>query len=135
MIEFDDQNWPLAIVLIEDAMSLADHRSLLEQLCCWLDREHPFVLLCLFVSEASAAQPAGAVPETERWLRAHGARIRSLVPGIAASVLNGWSGEPVREDFFGALSLPTRLFDNGIDAVAWLRNEILAPAGMRIDDL
>ena len=67
MIECDDTNWPLAIVLAEEAMTLADHQHFLKSWSAWLDRASPFVLLRIFTTSRATAEPEGALTQTWAW--------------------------------------------------------------------
>ena len=134
ILECDDSNWPLAIVLGEEAPSLAAHRHFLERWMTWLDRSRPFVLLRIYANPEALIEPPGAAAETAAWLTVNGEKVRALVAGIAASAppshLDRLAPQELKR--FG---VPARMFDSSRTAVAWLREEILAPIGLRIDTL
>jgi hypothetical protein len=135
MIDCDDTNWPIAITVAEEVATLADHRRFLEHWKSWLDRAQPFVLLRIFVCKNAMIELMGASRESQKWLIANAARVRALVPAIAVSLP---SGQPVRtddRDFYDALGVPTRWFDDSKAAVAWLQQDVLAPIGMHVDNL
>jgi hypothetical protein len=135
MVDCDDSNWPMAIVVAEDAVSLADHRRFLQQWTSWLNRAQPFVLLRIFVCNDAMREPIAASRESRNWLAANAARVRSFMPAIAMSVPAGQSIASDSGDFYASLGVPTRWFEDSKAAVAWLQQDILAPIGMVINNL
>jgi hypothetical protein len=135
MIECDDTNWPLAIVLAEEAMTLADHRQFLTSWGAWLDRASPFVLLRIFTTSQAVTEPEGAQAETWAWLKANAERVRAHMLAIGTAVPRDQL-ERAPEAHVGRLfGVPTRVFTDGPSAVSWLRAAILAPAGLSLDSL
>jgi hypothetical protein len=135
MIECDDTNWPLAIVLAEEAMTLADHRHFLKSWSAWLDRASPFVLLRIFTTSQSTADPEGALTETWAWLKANAERVRAHVLAISTAVPRDQLDRAPEAHIGRLFGVPTRVFTDGPSAVSWLRAEILAPAGLSLDSL
>jgi hypothetical protein len=131
MIECDDTNWPLAITIVEEPMTRADISSLLEHLRRWLDRSQPFVLLRIFTSVELLSQSENVPRESKPWLEAEGRRMRAYLLGTATVVPHGEHSPGA--DIASPADVPTRVFADGRSAVAWLRKEILTPAGMTID--
>jgi hypothetical protein len=140
MIDCDDTNWPLAITVAEKAVTLADHRLFLGTWSRWLDRARPFVLLRIFACEAAMVEPAGALSESRGWLTANADRVGALVLGIATAMPRNHLGRAERPDASGLLGIPAfgvpaQVFADGLSAVTWLQEEILARAGMAIEGL
>ena len=135
MVECDDSNWPLAIMVAEQAMTPTDHRLFLDRWSGWLDRARPFALLRIFASEAALAEPMAAPAEWRRWCALNGERARALVAGIATTVPRDWAGPAPGLALDGLSGVRAAVFDTSMAAVAWLRTEILRPLGLRIDSL
>lgn len=135
MIECDDTNWPLAIALAEEAVTLADHRRFLKMWSAWLDRASPFVLLRIFATREAAPEPEGAAKETRAWLKANAERVRSHVLAISTVVPRERVDHAPEANVGRLFGVPSRVFTHGSSAVAWLRAEILAPAGLSLDSL
>ena len=133
MIECDDTKWPLAITVAEDAITLADHRRFLYHWSRRLDRAQPFVPLRIFTSDAAMGQPDGALLEWKAWLKINAERIRTNVLGIATAVPYRHTDRSLGTDMTWPDGVAVRVFADGRSAVAWLREEILAPAGMTVD--
>ena len=133
MIECDDANWPLAITIAEDAMTRADHRRFLRQFGRWLDRAEPFVLLRIFVSQAAAEAGESGTAEMRAWLQDNAARMCAFVLAIATAVPRRHEDPAFGIEPDWPPGIPARLFRNGASAIAWLRRDILDPAGMTVD--
>jgi hypothetical protein len=135
MIDCDDTNWPLAIAVAEKAISPADHRLFLDRWKCWLDRGRPFVLLRMFVSDEAVIQPESLSGESASWLAANIDRVRSLVLAIATTVPRHHLEARRLLDVDSVSGIPSKVFADGVSAVAWLDQDILRPHGLTLDGL
>lgn len=133
MIEYDDTNWPLIIAVAEETVTLADHRHFLDEWSRWLDRGQPFVLLQIFTSEAAAVRRVDASLGDIAWLRGNAERLRKYVLGIATAAPPQCFDELKNTNIAWSTGVPARAFPDGRSAVKWLREDVLAPAGMTVD--
>jgi len=135
VIDCDDTNWPLAIAIAEDAVTLADHRHFLARWKGWLDRGRPFVLLRMFVSDEAIVQPDGASLESASWLAGNIDHVRALVLAIATAVPSNHLETQRLLNVDSLFGVPSRVFADGLSAVSWLEKDILWPNGMSLEGL
>lgn len=133
MIEYDDTNWPLAITVAEENVTVAEHRRFLDQWSRWLDRRRPFALLRIYTPEAVTRRLVSTLPQERAWLRANAERIRKYVLGIAMAAPPQCLDRLKNADIAWMAGVPARAFPDGRSAVTWLREEVLTPAGMTVD--
>ena len=93
------------------------------------------MLLRIFTTSQSTAEPEGALTETWAWLKANAERVRAHVLAISTAVPRDQIDRAPEAHIGRLFGVPTRVFTDGPSAVSWLRAEILAPAGLSLDSL
>ncbi len=134
-LDCDETHWPLAILVAEAAMNVEDIRSGFDRLENWLSHGEPFALLLIvacnpvFLWEATMLQMAA-----QRIVAVREALHQSLL-GIAIVAPTKITDAARQSLARLPLDMPLEIFERSPRAVEWLRQTILAPAGLAVDSL
>ncbi|ATA53870.1 hypothetical protein CKY39_12060 [Variovorax boronicumulans] len=133
MIRHELSQWPLVISVSAGLQTLESLQAFTEDWNRWLDRGEPFVSLRVFADADALVHPEGSAQSARQWLQARGADIRRHMMGMA-SVVPADQFEKISkmnvEKLFG---IPASTFARTDEALAWLRERVLAPRGLRLD--
>ncbi|RIX77574.1 hypothetical protein [Acidovorax cavernicola] len=133
MIRHELSQWPLVISVSAGLQTLESLQAFTEDWNRWLDRGEPFVSLRVFADADALVHPEGSAQSAKQWLQARGADIRRHMMGMA-SVVPADQFEKISkmnvEKLFG---IPASTFARTDEALAWLRERVLAPRGLRLD--
>ncbi|OEZ30930.1 hypothetical protein [Variovorax boronicumulans] len=133
MIRHELSQWPLVISVSAGLQTLESLQAFTEDWNRWLDRGEPFVSLRVFADADALVHPEGSAQSARQWLQARGADIRRHMMGMA-SVVPADQFEKISkmnvEKLFG---IPASTFARTDEALAWLRERVLAPRGLCLD--
>lgn len=133
MVRHELSQWPLVISVSTGLQTLESMQAFTEDWNRWLDRGEPFVSLRVFADADALVHPEGSAQRAKQWLQARGADIRRHMMGMA-SVVPADQFEKISkmnvEKLFG---IPASTFARTDEALAWLRERVLAPRGLVLD--
>lgn len=133
MVRHELSQWPLVISVSTGLQTLESMQAFTEDWNRWLDRGEPFVSLRVFADADALVHPEGSAQRAKQWLQARGADIRRHMMGMA-SVVPADQFEKISkmnvEKLFG---IPVSTFARTDEALAWLRERVLAPRGLVLD--
>lgn len=133
MVRHELSQWPLVISVSAGLQTLESMQAFTEDWNRWLDRGEPFVSLRVFADADALVHPEGSAQRAKQWLQARGADIRRHMMGMA-SVVPADQFEKISkmnvEKLFG---IPASTFARTDEALAWLRERVLAPRGLVLD--
>lgn len=133
MVRHELSQWPLVISVSAGLQTLESMQAFTEDWNRWLDRGEPFVSLRVFADADALVHPEGSAQRAKQWLQARGADIRRHMMGMA-SVVPADQFEKISkmnvEKLFG---IPASTFARTDEALAWLRERVMAPRGLVLD--
>lgn len=133
MVRHELSQWPLVISVSAGLQTLESMQAFTEDWNRWLDRGEPFVSLRVFTDADALVHPEGSAQRAKQWLQARGADIRRHMMGMA-SVVPADQFEKISkmnvEKLFG---IPASTFARTDEALAWLRERVMAPRGLVLD--
>ena len=133
MVRHELSQWPLVISVSTGLQTLESMQAFTEDWNRWLDRGEPFVSLRVFADADALVHPEGSAQRAKQWLQARGADIRRHMMGMA-SVVPADQFEKISkmnvEKLFG---IPVSTFARTDEALAWLRERVMAPRGLVLD--
>ena len=133
MVRHELSQWPLVISVSTGLQTLESMQAFTEDWNRWLDRGEPFISLRVFADADALVHPEGGAQRAKQWLQARGADIRRHMMGMA-SVVPADQFEKISkmnvEKLFG---IPASTFARTDEALAWLRERVMAPRGLVLD--
>jgi hypothetical protein len=125
-------HWPLVIATYSAAMTLDDYRAQLAQWHAWLATGERFAVLRVFATSEALTHPEGSAQLSKQWLQDTRPRLQQSVLGMATVVPPAHYEQLQRMQMEKAFGVPGKVFQHVDDALAWLGNEVLAPAGLEM---
>jgi hypothetical protein len=133
--DYDETHWPLAIVVSEAPLDNARLQLGLRTVGKWMKQRQPFALLLISASIPIFQSDRKARQTLDDWVDANLRAQHHSLLGVAVVATD-------MSDVFLSMRhprfsphIPLEVFRNGMDAVAWLRASVLAPAGLTITSL
>lgn len=124
--------WPLVIATYRTAMTLADYRAQLAQWHAWLATGERFAVLRIFATSAALTHPEGSAQLSKQWLQDTRPSLKQSLLGMATVVPATHYEQLRRMQMEKAFGVPGQVFQHVDAALAWLGNEVFAPAGLDV---
>lgn len=120
MMRNDLTLWPLVVSVSRGVPTLQELQTHSADWEGWLDRGERFATLRLYADVAAHSYPDGGAKEKKRWFQANGARVKTLVVGMASVVpseILEKVGRTNNENLFG---VPVQAFADTVPAAQWI---------------